>query len=153
MYKTVMDILDDWNPFIENYGMRVKHFRLYRKAADRSREILLVFNHHYAGFAGDEQTVDPRYYLHIIVFEKGENRMLAGDSPLEWWTEYRLDIRPFVVDDFTLSIDANGNILVSGVCSGCVYTIPESPSLGSVDKYSPALLNEGRGLAPQWFGL
>lgn len=153
MYKTVMDLVDDFNRFAADYGMQVKHFRLYRTRADRSREVVILFNPNYAGFAGDDQGIDPRYFVHIVVFEKGEDRMLAGDAPLAWYTEYRLDIRPLVADDFTLGVNVDGDILVMRVCAGVVYPIQEAPCLGNTAQYAPAFLHEGRKLEPSWFGL
>lgn len=149
MYKTVMDLVDDLNRFAAAFGMQVRHFRLTRKTADRSREVLVIFNPNYAGFAGND-VVD---YVHVILFEKGENRMLAGDAPLVGYTSFQLDIRPLLVDDFTIGVDADGEIRLMGVCEGGVYSLPGSLSLGNTTHYTPAFLNKGRVLNPGWFGL
>ena len=142
MYKSLLELTDDLNWLAKTCNMKVRHFRLYRKTASRSREVVLLYNPSYAGYAGDDQ-IDLRYYLHICVFEKETTQVCN-------LTTYRLDIRQSVADDFTLIVGDNGDIKVAGVCSGVVYTIPESPSLGDVREFSPALLHEGE-INPDWF--
>ena len=136
----LVSLVDSLKWMAKECGMKVRHYRLYRKTADKNREVVLLYNPSYAGYAGDDQ-IDLRYYLHTWVFEKEETTQV--------WN-YRLDIRQSVADDFTLIVDDNGNIRVAGVCSGVVYTIPESPSLGNVREFSPALLHEGE-INPDWF--
>lgn len=144
MYKSVLELVDDLNRFTKTCNMKVRHFRLYRKAADRSREVLLLFNPSYTRYGGNESD-DPRYGVHVIVFEKGEDRMMVDNAPIAWCQSYRLDT-PY--DDFVLGV-VNG-IVIMGVRDGCVYPI-ESPFLGDTVSYSPAFLHEGRQLHPDWF--
>lgn len=145
MYKTVLDMIDSLNRFIQDYGLKVKHYRLYRTTADRGREVLLLFNPSYTRYGGNE-SVDPRYGVHVIVFEKGDDRM-SNDAPIAWCQSYRLT-RTNPYDDFVLGV-VNG-IVIMGVRDGCVYPI-ESPFLGDTVSYSPAFLHEGRYLHPDWF--
>ena len=145
MYRNILELVDDLNWLTEACNMRVRHFRLYRKTADKSREVVLLYNPSYAGYAGDDQTIDLRHYLHIWVFEKETTRMCDAIT----CQVHRLDIRQIVADDFTLGV-VNGDIVLMGVSAGCVYQM-ESPFLGSTTQYSPAFLHEGRYLHPDWF--
>lgn len=144
MYRNILELVDGLNWLAEACNMKVRHFRLYRKTADRSREVVLLYNPSYAGYAGDD--IDLKYYLHIWVIEKETTRMC--DAPITCWA-HRLDIREVVADDFTLIVD--GEIRVAGVCAGVVHILPESPSLGGATQYSPAFLHEGRKLHLDWF--
>ena len=144
MYRNLLELVDDLNWLAKECKMKVRHFRLYRKT-DKSREVVLLYNPSYAGYAGDDQTIDLRHYLHIWVFEKETTRMCDAIT----CQVHRLDIRQIVADDFTLII--GDDIRIAGISAGVVQIIPESPSLGDATAYTPALLHEGRELHLDWF--
>ena len=148
MYKSILELVDDLNRFTKTCNMKVRHFRLYRKTADRSREVLLLFNPSYTRYGGNKSD-DLRYGVHVIVFEKGEDRMMVNNAPIAWCQSYRLDTRTNPYDDFVLGV-VDGDIVLMGV-AGCVYQIAEAPFLGNTVSYSPAFLHEGRQLHPDWF--
>ena len=152
-YDTVLDMVDDWQPFVANHNMKVRHYRLYRNRADRCREVILIYHPVYAGYGGEDYD-NPKCFAYIIVCETGDMTLAGGDLPLVLYREFKIDIRRFVADDFTLGV-VNGEIRLARVLSEVPYILDVpclGDSLGDTAHYTPAFLHEGRGgLSHRWF--